>query len=110
MSCLRIAFVGCGAISKFHHTGVKEGSGRIQITAAVDSVLLLLLLLVLLTAALGLVAAGAGAAAGAAPARGAGHPSMAPWALRPPSTATVAPPPHPTPAPADGPTWARATA
>jgi len=33
---LRLALVGCGAISKLHRIGIRDGAPRIEITAAVD--------------------------------------------------------------------------
>jgi UDP-N-acetyl-2-amino-2-deoxyglucuronate dehydrogenase len=33
---LRLALVGCGAISKMHRIGIRDGAPRIEITAAVD--------------------------------------------------------------------------
>ncbi len=34
---LKLALIGCGAISRYHLDGIAEGSGRIEITAAVDT-------------------------------------------------------------------------
>ena len=33
---LRLAFLGCGAISKFHLLGIRDGAPQIQVTAAID--------------------------------------------------------------------------
>ncbi len=33
---LKLAFVGCGAIARFHLDGIKEAAPRIQVTAAID--------------------------------------------------------------------------
>ena len=33
---LRLALVGCGAISKMHRMGIQQGAPRIEITAVVD--------------------------------------------------------------------------
>ena len=34
---LRLALVGCGAISKYHLDGIHEGTGRIEVAAVVDT-------------------------------------------------------------------------
>ena len=34
---LKLAFVGCGAISSMHLMGIREGAPRIDVTAAVDT-------------------------------------------------------------------------
>ena len=33
---LRLAFLGCGAISRFHLLGIRDGAPQIQVTAAID--------------------------------------------------------------------------
>ena len=34
---LKLAFVGCGAISSMHLLGIREGAAQIEVTAAVDT-------------------------------------------------------------------------
>ena len=34
---LRLAFLGCGAISKFHLLGIRDAATQIKVTAAIDS-------------------------------------------------------------------------
>ena len=33
---LRLAFLGCGAISKFHLLGIRDAATQIKVTAAID--------------------------------------------------------------------------